>query len=357
MSVKYGHGGGYKQAALLEGLSVHEVVDYSTSVNWLASSFHPNGLEYFHCNSIEYPDITYNDLKYNIETYHGISNQHFTVTNGANEAISVLFHTFNLMKFNENKSVVLVGPTYCEYHKYAELNKFNVIKMSFEEFSSKLPETSDKIVVIVNPNTPIGEYFDIRLKVEQVLNVGGIVVVDESFIDFTEKESLYPLVKNNQNLFIIYSFTKFYGAAGARLGIITNNNISMREYISFLVPPWCISAYDNWLYNKIIPKFAEIKTSTIEWVSKTRTMLKKSLSNSKNISIVGNSVTNYCTLELSQKFLEDNNITDFKRYFLRKYKVYVRPAGDFHGCSRNSFRVGFRLWDENELIWKMIKDI
>ena len=355
MKMSYKHGGGYKQAALREGLNWNFVTDYSTSINWKAVEFYPEHLIYLHQENIEYPDAEYIELKEIIEETYGFSDKQFLLTNGANEAISGLFHLFLLQGY-KNKEVVLVGSTYSEYNKSADLNGFNSIKLSFEDFNSRLDSLENKIVVIVNPNTPTGEYFDLKNQVEALLNSGSIVIVDESFIDFTDKHSIFEEL-NHPNLYIIRSLTKFYGSAGARLGLVISSNVLLNDFLSILLSPWRISAYDNWFYKNMLIHRDKIKIATLEWVKEINDETSKILKDSKNITRFSESITSYHTLEINQKFLKENNIDDFRKFFLRKYNIYVRPTKDFFGCPENSFRVGLRLPQENEQLWKAIKDI
>ena len=341
---QYKHGGGYKKAAQLEGLNWEHVSDYSTSLNWKATEFYPESLIYPHRENIEYPDPEYKDLKETIETYHGYDQQYFLMTHGANEAISYLFHMFLLQGF---KDVALAGSTYSEYNKCCDLNGFNTVKVSYDELYS----LKDKIIVIVNPNTPFGTYLDLKSRLENLLNQGNTVVVDESFIDFTDKPSMYELVEAHPNLFTIHSMTKFYGSAGARLGLILSSNKLLQEFMSILLPPWTISAYDSWFYTNMIPKYNEIKSATLAWILEINKKAGEIINKSSNIKSLGDSITCYRTLTLEKE------VPDIRKFFLNEYKIYVRPTSDFFGCPTNSFRVGLRLPQENEPLWRAIEDI
>ncbi|EKE03414.1 MAG: pthreonine-phosphate decarboxylase [uncultured bacterium] len=356
MFSKYKHGGGYKQASTNESINWKQVTDYSTSINWKATEFYPEHLIYLHQESIEYPDATYAELKEVIEDTYNYSRDFFLLTHGANEAISSLFHMFLLQGYKD-KSVVLVGPTYCEYNKYADLNGFKSIKLSFEDFNSTYESLKNKIVVIVNPNTPFGFYFDIKDKIEYLLDAGSIMVVDESFIDFTQKPSMYELIENNPDLYIIKSLTKFYGSAGARLGLVISSNKLLTDFLSVLLPPWTISAYDNWFYKNMLTHYNQIKKETLEWVSKLNEKADEVIETSKNVIYYPESVTSYRVLEINSDFLVKNQIEDFRKFLLREYNIYIRPTGDFFGCTKNSFRVGLRLANENEPLWKALRDL
>lgn len=356
MTCKYKHGGGYKQAANNLNLNWEEVIDFSTSVNWIASNFYPVNTLYEHILNIPYPEINYFELKDKIEKFHNFKKEHFILTNGANEAISGLFYLFNILNFNNEKTIILTGPTYSEYNKYTDLNNFNVIKQDYKDITNHL-EFKNKIFIIVNPNTPFGEYNDINNSIDTILTNGGIVVIDESFIDFTNKKSIYSQFNNAKNLFIIHSMTKFYGAAGARLGIIINTNPKYLDLLDNIIPPWSISTYTNWFYNTMIPQYNEIKESTLQWIKTSKQLITSTILDSKNLSLTADSITNYQTLNISQDYIDSNNINDIQEYFLVKYKIYIRPTSDFYGCKLNSFRVGYKDSQANQILARAIKDI
>ena len=356
MQNKYKHGGGYKRAALRAGLNWNEVVDYSTSVNWKATEFYPEELIYLHYKNIEYPNPDYPELKNLISDVYGFDKKNFILTHGANEAIASLFQLFTYLGHNNSKQIVLIGPTYCEYNKYSELYKFNFYHIDYEQLE-QIENPENKIFIIVNPNTPSGIYLDIKSNIEKLLTKGSIVVVDESFLDFTDKLSLYELVNQYSNLFIIHSMTKFYGSAGARLGLILNSDAQSKELISLILPPWTISAYDEWFYINMIKKHAVIKANTLIWIKKLRDKIQNITNNCKNIRLYSHSLTHYHTLEINPEYLKNNHIEDFQNDFLNKYMLYIRPTKDFYGCFETSFRVGLRLETENEPFWQLLKDI
>ena len=357
MNLKYKHGGGYKKAALEEGLNWKNVTDYSTSINRKATEFYPENMIYLHQENMEYPDKEYSALKELIEDVHHIPYKYFLLTNGANEAISGLFHMFLLMEYNKEKSVVLVGSTYLEYEKHTRLNKFDCDYVGINDFTSNSNDYSDKIVVIVNPNTPTGQYYPIKNQLEDILKQGAIVIIDESFIEFTDKPSILELVPNYPNLYIIHSMTKFYGSPGARLGLLISSNDMLNGLLKDLLPLWSISAYDNWFYKKMIIQYKKIKKETVKWIESVNLELEEILANSKNLKYPEKSITNYHTLELSTDFIEKQNIQDLQRYFLKTYNIYVRSTANFYGCSEYSFRVGLRLSEDNIALFKALREI
>ncbi|MCC3245274.1 threonine-phosphate decarboxylase CobD [Methylocystis sp. WRRC1] len=76
------------------------------------------------------------------------------------------------------------------------------------------------VAVIVNPNNPDGRVIEpreIAALAQHMTRRGGLVVVDESFMDFTPLHSVASLAAT-EGVIVLRSFGKAYGLAGLRLG-------------------------------------------------------------------------------------------------------------------------------------------
>jgi len=82
-----------------------------------------------------------------------------------------------------------------------------------------------KILFLCNPNNPTGTYWDMDRLTRFLDRIGGrqIVVVDEAYCEFVEKED-YPdgirMIQNYPNLVIFRTFSKMYALAGLRIGYL-----------------------------------------------------------------------------------------------------------------------------------------
>jgi cobalamin biosynthesis protein CobC len=74
------------------------------------------------------------------------------------------------------------------------------------------------LAVVVNPNNPDGRVFA-PADLLALRDTVGLMVVDESFGDIAPNLSLLPQA-GTDNLLILRSFGKFWGLAGARLGLV-----------------------------------------------------------------------------------------------------------------------------------------
>lgn len=136
-----------------------------------------------------------------LSEYEGVE---VTAFNGATEALTVLLASLR------PRRVLIEWPNYTDYGRIAELIGAEYVYV--DNFNSAGP---GDVAIISNPNNPTG-----RLrKREEVLDLAGqlerrgaVLVVDESFIDFTSEPSAAP------DVLVVKSYGKFLAAPGLRLG-------------------------------------------------------------------------------------------------------------------------------------------
>ncbi len=135
-----------------------------------------------------------------------------------------------------NRAVVL-SPTYAEHARAAAMAGFEV---SETDDLDRLAE--GQLAIVVNPNNPTGRKVakaDLLTLARLMWAKGGLLVVDEAFIDVSEAESVAGHVGEG-GLVVLKSFGKFYGLAGVRLGFA----MSQREIVSRVderLGPWAVS--------------------------------------------------------------------------------------------------------------------
>jgi cobalamin biosynthetic protein CobC len=109
----------------------------------------------------------------------------------------------------------VLGPTYAEHVRAAALAGHRV-----EQVADLAGLANAALAVVVNPNNPDGRLIPRAALVAcaRALPDGGLLVVDEAFMDAGEDgRSLAPEV-GRLNVVVLRSFGKFFGLAGLRLG-------------------------------------------------------------------------------------------------------------------------------------------
>lgn len=123
-------------------------------------------------------------------------------------------------------------------------------------------------LVIINPNNPTGLMIDataIHGWAHRLSQRGGMVVVDEAFIDLTPDLSLLanPLP---ENVIVLRSFGKFFGLAGLRLGFVSASP-RLLNYFAERLGPWSVNGVAQWV--------ATHAFNDREWQTNTRLTLVK----------------------------------------------------------------------------------
>nr|WP_299485215.1 histidinol-phosphate transaminase [uncultured Allomuricauda sp.] len=170
-----------------------------------------------------YPDPQQRSLKTLLSEQKQIPEQNILLGNGSDEVLDLIFRAF--CEPNQD-SIITLPPTYGMYKVLAGINAIEnrevLLTSDFEPDVPRILEKVDensKIVFICSPNNPTGNVFQ-RKNIEELLeNFGGLVVIDEAYIDFSKNESWISTLSSYPNLIITQTLSKAYGMAGIRLGI------------------------------------------------------------------------------------------------------------------------------------------
>ena len=169
-------------------------------------------------------------LKELICKYHCLQYNQLFLCAGSDVGIKAVFETFT-----NGGRVITSDPSFPMYKVYSELYQceyFGILHekdytISMEKILSNITHDTD-LIILANPNSPMGEHksFDeIRILLEQ----GVPTLIDEAYIEFVDEPGLLEYINEYPNLIITRTFSKAYGAAGCRVGMVFSNkdNIEM----------------------------------------------------------------------------------------------------------------------------------
>lgn len=153
------------------------------------------------------------------------------LTNGVDEGIHLLCETY----LEAGDEVVLVTPTFGMYEVLAEATGAKTIRVqAVGDFRFPLEATlraiteKTRLVAIASPNNPTGSAAT-RDEILQICAAApeAAVLVDEAYYDF-HGETMLPDLAGTPNLFVARTFSKAYGLAGLRIGILAGDAEQMR---------------------------------------------------------------------------------------------------------------------------------
>lgn len=191
-----------------------------------------------------YPDPNQQDLKSILAKRKGVEENRIFIGNGSDEAIDLLIRAFCEPGIDH---IITTPPTYGMYKVCAAINNVGNLEIPLDSnFNPSVQEIlkavneHTKIIFLCSPNNPTGNSISAEILKALLEKSGILVVVDEAYIDFSEKESSINL-KGYPNLVVLQTLSKAYGLAGLRIGLA----IGQDEIISVLnriKPPYNISS-------------------------------------------------------------------------------------------------------------------
>lgn len=170
-----------------------------------------------------YPDPRQARLKSLLSPIKGVPVDNIFIGNGSDEAIDLLFRIFCEPG---RSNAVAIAPSYGMYEVAADINDVRMRKVLLnDDFSlpvERILEAADadsRLMFICSPNNPTGNAFP-REDIERVVReFPGIVVVDEAYIDFSDRPGLLPVLDEFPNLVVLQTLSKAWGMAGLRCGL------------------------------------------------------------------------------------------------------------------------------------------
>ena len=165
-----------------------------------------------------------------VAAHLGVDPAGLLLTNGVDEAIHLICETY----LEPGDEVLIVVPTFSMYEIYAAATGARVITIpAAPEFRYPTDEVLARIsartrlVAIANPNNPTGTVVA-KSDLLRILRAApdGAVLLDEAYFDFYG-ESLLAEVADHPNLFVARTFSKAYGLAGLRIGVLVGSAAQM----------------------------------------------------------------------------------------------------------------------------------
>lgn len=276
--------------------------------------------------------------------YFGIKQKYTVVGNGAAELIK------SLMECHDGKLGVIY-PTFEEYpnrHDIGKIVAYNPQNPDFcytaDDLISFFCDKDIRSLLIVNPDNPSGNFIPLdgifRLA-EWAMENGIRLVVDESFVDFSDKGCADTLLHDSilekfKTMCVMKSISKSYGVPGFRLGILASADEQLVNRMKKDVAIWNINSMAEF-YMQIYGKYEKDYTSACDRFRHERQLFRQELDNIPYLRVIP-SQANYflCELtgtmtsyELTLNLLTDHNILikdcSSKKGF-PKDRQYVRIA-------------------------------
>ncbi|MGB9959973.1 MAG: pyridoxal phosphate-dependent aminotransferase [Candidatus Bathyarchaeales archaeon] len=354
------HGGDVWSFSRKYGIPVEKIIDFSAPINPFGPP--PNAIKAvrkFTGLVRFYPDQNPVDLKRSLVEYvQGIGLDNVIVGNGSVELIYMFVELFA-----RGHEVVIPVPAFTEYERAAlRVNAKPVLVQMSEDFSlnvgfiKKAVTDDTRVLIVCNPHSPSGKVFNRELVLDLVdfcYSRGVYILVDENYIDFIRSRQDYtvaPYVNKYENLFVVRSFSKFFGMPGLRLGYGIGASGLIQSLENFRLP-WNASCLALVAAKAALEdtKFIE---KTMRFVERERRRFAGMLGKISALKVFP-SETNFLLIKIL-----DNSITAVElKEKLAEKGISIRSCEDFPGLDNTYFRVSFRTPRENLMLVEALKTI
>jgi len=179
-----------------------------------------------------------------VAAHLGLEPAQVALTNGVDEAIHVIFEAF----LDEGDELLLPVPTYTMYEVYASATDARVVtvlagdelKFPFEELAARVTART-KIIAIANPNSPSGTMAT-REQIGELARLAAhaVILVDEAYFHFCG-ETVMDLVGTIPNLIVARTFSKAYGLAGLRVGVLAGP-VDLMHWVRRVLSPYSVNS-------------------------------------------------------------------------------------------------------------------
>ena len=282
-----------------------------------------------------YPDPLQADLKTALAKTVQLHPNQIFLGNGSDECINVLIQCFCIAGKDK---VIILPPSFSMYEHASRVMNIGLIEVMLKEETFQLnvdeilkqsQDNAAKIIFICSPNNPTGNLID-ENDIENILNnFNGLVVIDEAYQDFAGNKSWVNRLDEFENLVVINTFSKAWGMADARLGMLYANE-EVIHYMNTIKMPYNVTQHTINLALEALNK-ADVKKQFISELLSGREWLENQLKEIVFIQNIYPSDTNFILFKV-----EDANT--LYKYLLTK-KVIIRnrdKAPLLKGCLRVS---------------------
>jgi len=295
-----------------------------------------------------YPE--YNKINKKIATFFDVSQDEFLLTNGTDEGIKLIMDTY----LSPQDEILLPIPTFSMFEIYASIIGCQITKVLYNPdlgFPTnnllKNISAKTKLIILSNPNNPTGTIINENdiLKILKISKKKGILVLlDEAYYDFCGQTFL-PSINKYENLIITRTFSKAYGLAGLRLGVLFSKSQNIK-YLRRVLSPYSV--------NNIAVMAAMIALDDKEYIKKFSNMIKNNRNIvKKELEKLGLKVYPSHTNFLITDF---GNPYDYVENELKKREILVRNRSNYP-LLKNCLRIGIGTEEQCEKLLQAIREI
>ena len=249
---------------------------------------------------------------------------------------------------------LLPSPTFGEYIRIFKNRDIYHDSVGFDLSEIEQRSYDCQVVVFTNPNNPTGSFIDSEwIYLFSKEHSSKTVIVDESFIDFSDKISIIDLLENEplDNVIVIKSLSKSLGVPGIRLGFVYSSSHMFNKSLNDSLPIWNTNSIAEYFLEIILKHRKSLELSyrsTIRDRENFTDLIKKQ----EFVDHVYPSRANYVLVKLKKK---PEELISFTKMLLNDQSVYLKNVSGKFNDGNFYLRLAVRLPEENEKLVKSMR--
>ncbi len=274
-----------------------------------------------------YPDPLARGVRRLVAEWRGVPEANIALGNGSDELIELLIRAFCTPG---QDSIAVLCPTYGMYRVAACIHDVSVIEVPLvDEFALDADalmmavQDSTKIVFLCNPNNPTGNVLNRGEILKLLERFSGVLVIDEAYIDFCKDQSFLPDLLCYPRLVILQTFSKAWGLAGARCGLMFADS-SLIELLQKIKLPYNLSTLTQRAVLEALRSLPRTLFDRVRELCVERERLSSLLVNSPHVARIYPSCANFL-------LVKTHNPSACLR-LLSERGVIVRDRSTLRGC-------------------------
>jgi len=259
-----------------------------------------------------YPDPFQSELKQIISNIKSVITNNIFLGNGSDEVLDIAMRTF-CEPMQDN--IIICPPTYGMYKVLADINNIETREVLLKDDFNididgilRVANDKTKMLILCSPNNPTASSIPLQ-EIEFLLqNLNSIILLDEAYIDFSDKESAVCFINKYPNLIVSQTLSKAYGMAGLRIGIALADS-KIIDVFNKVKPPYNINTLSQ---NKAVEILLQerLYNEKLRLISKEKTKLRKTLTNSQLVEKVFPSDANFLLVKFKNAKYVYKKLTD-----------------------------------------------
>jgi histidinol-phosphate aminotransferase len=174
------------------------------------------------------------------------SEDNLWAANGSNEIIQSIFLAFargSVLGFTPSYSMhpliaKVTGATWIDGKRNTDFS------LNTAEAVAEIQKHKPTLTFITTPNNPTGgavTIASIELLADAAKSVGGLLVVDEAYAEFSQEVSAVTLIANYPHVVVIRTMSKAFAFAGARVGYLVSD-VAVKDAMMIVRLPYHLSS-------------------------------------------------------------------------------------------------------------------